>query len=93
MKQALPQGTAIPSTWGSAAVTGQVTNDWLQSFNDPRLDALVEEAILHNLNLRRSAMRVEIARQNMAVVGSQLLPQVGAKLGAATTPVLRVVGW
>jgi hypothetical protein len=52
VKQALPQGTSIPSTWSSAAVTSEVTNDWLRSFNDPRLDTLVAEAITHNLNLR-----------------------------------------
>ena len=85
VNQALPQGTTIRSTWSSAAVTSEVTNDWLRSFNDPRLDALVAEAITHNLNLRHSAARVEMARQNVAVVGSQLLPQIGARLGAAAT--------
>jgi multidrug efflux system outer membrane protein len=85
VKQALPQGTTIPTSWSSAAVTDPVANDWLRSFNDPRLDALVAEAIEHNLNLRLSAASVAIARQNVAVVGSQLLPQIGAKLGAATT--------
>jgi len=85
VKQALPPGTTIPSTWSSAAFTDQVANDWLRSFNDPRLDALVAEAIEHNLNLQLSAASVEIARQKVAVVTSQLLPQIGAQLGAATT--------
>jgi multidrug efflux system outer membrane protein len=45
LKQALPPGTTIPSTWSSAAAMDEVTNDWLRSFNDPRLEALVAEAI------------------------------------------------
>ncbi len=85
VKQALPPGTTIPSTWSAAAAMDEVTNDWLRSFNDPRLEALVAEAITHNLNLRQAAASVEIARQNVAVVSSQLLPQIGAQLGAATT--------
>ena len=93
MKQALPRGTTIPPAWRSAAVTNQVANDWLQSFRDPRLDLLVEEAIKHNLNLRQAAASVEIARQNVAVAGSQLLPQIGAKLGAATTRDLDESKW
>lgn len=83
--QALPQGTTIPSTWSSVSTADQVGDDWLRSFNDPRIDALVEEAITHNLDLRQAAASVEIARQNVVVVGSQLLPQIGAKLGAVTT--------
>jgi multidrug efflux system outer membrane protein len=85
VKQALPAETTIPSSWSSAAAVDEVTNDWLLSFNDPRLVALVDEAVKHNLDLRLSAASVAIARQNVAVIGSQILPQIGAQLGAAST--------
>ena len=45
----LPPGTTIPSTWSDAAAMDEVINDWLRSFNDPRLEALVAEAITYNL--------------------------------------------
>ena len=85
VEQSLPQGTTIPGIWSSVTDTKDVTNDWLKSFNDPSLDAVVVEAIKNNLNLRQSAERVEIARQNVTVIGSQLLPQIGAQIGAAGT--------
>jgi outer membrane protein, multidrug efflux system len=82
---ALPQGTAIPAQWSSTTNTNPVANNWLKTFNDPRLDAIVAEAITNNLDLRQAAAGVEGARQTVIVVGSQLLPHVGGKLGAGAT--------
>jgi NodT family efflux transporter outer membrane factor (OMF) lipoprotein len=62
-----------------------VTDDWLKSFGDPALEAIVTEAIANNTDLRAAAERVAIARQTVAVVGSSLLPHVGAQLGSRTT--------
>jgi NodT family efflux transporter outer membrane factor (OMF) lipoprotein len=85
LTNALPASTTLPPRWSSPADTHAVTDDWLKSFQDARLDAIVAEAITNNLDLRRAAAQVEIARQTVVVVGSQLLPQVGAKLGAGAT--------
>jgi len=82
--QALPQGTHIPPSWKAARDTGRVEDDWLKSFNDPMLDAIVAEAIANNLDLSQAADRVIIAQQNVIVAGAQLLPQVGVQLAAAT---------
>jgi outer membrane protein, multidrug efflux system len=82
---ALPTGTTIPQRWSSPAATNAVADDWLKSFHDPRLDSLVVEAITNNLDLRQAAARVEVARQNVIVVGSQLQPQVGVNLGLGAT--------
>jgi len=84
--QALPKGTHIPPQWvADPGRRGTVTNDWLPSFNDPALDAIVAEAIANNLDLRQAAAQVEIARETVAVVGAQLRPQVSAQFSAATT--------
>ena len=83
--QALPKGTRIPPAWQAEAGAGPVADDWLQSLNDPALDAIVAEAIANNLDLRQAAERVTIAQQSVIVVGSQLLPQVGAVFGGRTT--------
>jgi len=83
--EALPATTRIPPAWKAAAATSPVADNWLQSFNDPALDALVAEAIANNLDLRIAATKVAIAQQTVIVVGSQLLPHVGAVIGGRTT--------
>jgi NodT family efflux transporter outer membrane factor (OMF) lipoprotein len=83
--QGLPSGTRIPPAWRADPSGGEVTNDWLKSFNDPWLEAIVAEAIVNNLDLRQAAERVKIAQQSVVVVGAQLLPQVGAVVGGRTT--------
>jgi len=86
LKDALPKGTTIPEVWtaGSSA-DGGVNDDWLKTFHDPNLDAIVAEAIANNLDLVQVAAQVEVARQNVIVVASQLKPQIGLAFGAATT--------
>ena len=43
------------------------------------------EAITNNLDLRQAAATVEMARQNVVLVASQMKPQIGAKFQLATT--------
>jgi len=82
----LPKGTTIPPMWSATAIAKEgVSNDWLKSFNDPGLDAVVAEAINNNLDLVQAATKVEVARQNVVIMGAQLKPQVGAVLAAAAT--------
>jgi NodT family efflux transporter outer membrane factor (OMF) lipoprotein len=85
LKQALPEGTQVPPAWKADAQTGAVTDDWLKSFNDPALDAIVAEALVNNLDLRQATDRVEVARQTIIVVGAQLLPQIGGQAGYKKT--------
>ena len=86
LDQALPKGTTIPPAWKAEPTAGAVADDWLKTFNDPPLDAIVAEAIANNLDLRQAAeTRSTIAQQAVVVVGAQLLPQVGAVLGGRTT--------
>jgi len=79
---ALPTTTTIPSRWNSPSAGADVTNEWLRSFNDAGLDAVVAEAVANNLDLRQAAARVDVARETVVVVGSKLMPQIGFKLGA-----------
>ena len=83
--RALPEGTRIPGAWKADADTGAVADDWLKSFHDPVLNAIVAEAMANNLDLRQAADRVAVARQSAVVVGAQLLPQIGGQLGAKKT--------
>ncbi len=83
--QALPKATPLPPTWNAASNTENVSDDWLKSFQDDGLDAIVSEAIANNLDLRQSAARVEMARQSVIVVGAKLKPQISANFSGATT--------
>ena len=74
--QALPN-LKTPGSWtakGSAA--GTVADGWLAAFNDPRLDALVREAIAYNPDLLIAAARIEQAAAYAKLAGAKLYPQV-----------------
>lgn len=85
LREALPQGTAVPSAWQARAASAAVADDWLKSFADPVLNRMVAEAIAHNRDLAQAAESVRIAQQAVVVVGARMLPMVGAQLGARTT--------
>lgn len=77
-RQALP-GVDTPAAWQSAgAPNGPVVENWVASFSDPALDALVEEALAHNPDLMVAAARVEQAAAYVKVAGADLYPQVAA---------------
>ncbi len=85
LERALPPETQIPAEWIAGRNSGAVADDWLRSFNDPVLEAIVAEALANNLDLHQAADKVEVARQMVNVVGAQLLPQIGGKLAAKRT--------
>ena len=80
--KALPSTTKIPPGWTPASTIGQdVVNGWVKTFNDAGLEAIVNEAIAHNTDLRKAAATVEVARQSAALAGARLKPQVGLHAG------------
>jgi NodT family efflux transporter outer membrane factor (OMF) lipoprotein len=77
-RQALPN-VALDGAWRADPNLSQelVQDNWLHSFNDPQLDALVREAIANNPDLRVAAARVEQAAQSLVIAQSGLKPYVG----------------
>lgn len=76
LPQALPN-TVIPERFGAGEHDDEpVATGWLAAFSDPRLDALIAEAMLHNPDLLVAAARVETAFQYVEVAESKLYPQV-----------------
>jgi outer membrane protein, multidrug efflux system len=59
------------------AAATDVQDNWLGSFNDPELDALVREAIQNNPDLRVAATRVEQAQQYLVAAQAALRPWLG----------------
>src|SRR5689334_5902279 len=76
--QALPN-LAPPSMWTTpGANTAAPTTQWLDAFPDPRLQALVREAIAYNSDLRIAAARIELAAAQAKLAGSNIYPAVNA---------------
>ncbi|MCE3284835.1 MAG: hypothetical protein K0R70_1091 [Steroidobacteraceae bacterium] len=73
--EALP-GLQVPGAWTGGEVSGAVATSWLASFGDERLEALVNEAIAHNPDLRVAAARVQVAAEYAELADSTLWPQV-----------------
>ena len=73
---ALP-GVRMPDAWtADGGAAGPVAGNWLASFGDPRLDALVAEAMTNNLDLRVAGARVLVASEYVTLADSTLYPQV-----------------
>jgi outer membrane protein, multidrug efflux system len=75
-QQALTTFT-LPSAWKVVSATGGIADNWLATFNDAQLDALVREAITNNLDLRITSVRVEQAAQYVEMAKAALRPTVG----------------
>lgn len=58
---------------------------WWTLYRDPVLDALIREAIAHNLDLRAAVARVEQARAVVGATGLGLFPQIEARGNATET--------
>jgi len=74
--QALPNLT-VPEQWAEkGGAGGAVADGWLANFNDPRLEALVRDALLYNPDLQVAAARMEQAAGYVKLAGATLYPQV-----------------
>src|SRR5688572_23241004 len=74
--QALPN-LAVPVQWTEkGGVAARVMHGWLAEFQDPRLDALVREAVVNNPDLRVAAARIEQAAGYARLARATLYPQV-----------------
>ena len=55
---------------------------WWAQFNDPQLTALIEEALVANLDMHLAVARIDEARANLGVARSTLYPTLDAEVGA-----------
>ena len=56
---------------------GAVDVHWWKQFQDPELDALIEEALSNNHQLRAAAERLERALNHARIAGADLVPSMG----------------
>lgn len=71
-------GVAIPERWSAPGrmPEGTLPTSWLNTFRDPTLKALVEEALAHNYDLQATAARLKIAQVQAAIAGAERQPLV-----------------
>lgn len=75
-----PGGYHEPLAGGLTSSPAQL-DTWWRSLNDPALDALVQESISSNLDLRLATQRLREARAQRGIVASEGLPQIDAAAG------------
>ena len=80
------QQTDVPvrSAFAAATQAGKVADNWLATFGDPKLNALVDEALKGNPDLRIAAAKREEAAARTMKAGASLVPRIDAGvMGAA----------
>src|SRR5687768_13636865 len=70
----------IPGKWSGPHRAGPVVPNWIRTFGDPTLTALVEDAVERNPDLKAAAARVEASRHAVRVAASSLYPRASAKI-------------
>lgn len=73
------QGTQVRPAWAAqdaGPVAGAIGDNWLTTFNDPQLAALVNEAVARNTDLRAASARVEQAAAYADSARAALLPSI-----------------
>jgi len=80
-------GLAVPPGWSAAADANAFRPQWLGS-DDGQLQALIDEAVAHNPDLRVAASRLEQARLQMRLAGADLQPTdtLGGKYANSLQP-------
>jgi NodT family efflux transporter outer membrane factor (OMF) lipoprotein len=69
----------IPSHWAGPHRSGTVVPNWILSFHDPELTALVADAVERNPDLKAAAARVEASRAAVRIAASSLYPRIAMK--------------
>lgn len=86
---ALPQETEVPESFAAseplvAADAVEADDHWITTFGDPRLEALIDEAIANNRELAAAAARVEQAAAAARQAGAALKPSIDLAASSST---------
>src|SRR2546430_5945667 len=69
----------IPGHWAGPHRRGAVVPNWIRTFGDPELTALVADAVERNPDLKAAAARVEASRAAVRIAASSLYPRIAMK--------------
>jgi NodT family efflux transporter outer membrane factor (OMF) lipoprotein len=95
--------TDVTKPWRAGdPVPGAVQDNWLTTFNDAQLNALVAEAVQRNPDLRVAATKVEQATEQLNIAEAARRPQVSVRatggfklsdMSSALTGIIGLVSW
>jgi NodT family efflux transporter outer membrane factor (OMF) lipoprotein len=87
VEDALPDTTTVRAEWAApAGDSGEVDDNWIASFNDDQLNALVTEAIsTQNPQMRILSANVDRAEASTRLAASAKKPMVGVGAGLSGT--------
>jgi outer membrane protein, multidrug efflux system len=69
----------IPGSWAGPHRSGAVVPNWIRTFHDPELTALVADAVERNPDLKAAAARVEASRAAVRIAAASLYPRIAMK--------------
>src|SRR5438046_7008216 len=69
----------IPGSWAGSHRSGAVVPNWIRTFGDPELIALVADAVERNPDLKAAAARVEASRAAVRNAASSRYPRIAMK--------------
>jgi NodT family efflux transporter outer membrane factor (OMF) lipoprotein len=69
----------IRGSWAGPHRSGTVVPNWILTFHDPELIALVTDAVERNPDLKAAAARVEASRAAVRIAASSLYPRIAMK--------------
>ncbi|RYD84478.1 MAG: TolC family protein, partial [Sphingobacteriales bacterium] len=86
----LPEKAQVPTTFNNTTDTTNVASlPWRSFFTDPNLVNLIDTALKNNQELMSTLQEIEIAKNDIGFRKGQILPVVGARLGAGVEKVGR----
>jgi len=77
------QTVDVPDAWPEPMTTASVPAEWWRGYQDPVLDAMIQEALGHNADLRLAIARVDEARASLGVARADQWPGVSANGSAS----------
>jgi multidrug efflux system outer membrane protein len=86
VQPALPTAPEFPAaTFPQSSGPRATEVAWRSFFGDPRLQALIEQALVNNRDLRAAVLRIEEARGQYRIQRADRLPTVGVDAGAGVS--------
>ena len=83
-RPAAPVPTQWPSGPAYIAPTDLAVADWRQVFVDPKLQAVIDQALANSRDLRVAIAQIEASRAQYHVQRADLLPKINASIGMQT---------
>lgn len=80
-RQALPD-VDVPEAWSAEAEPGPTPDRWWESFGSSNLNAVVEEALSNNFDIRIAFARLEAAQAGARIEGAAQYPGIQANFDA-----------